>query len=274
MAQATVAPDAGGGRSAPPRKQVRLFMHTERKDAWWFAPLITFLGLSTFIGYATWAALQGKNYFYGGGGADYLSPFYSPQLFGTEGHPLIRASLGLPGLITPAMIILPIPVGFRFTCYYYRGAYYKAFWGDPPNCAVGEPRKSYWGERKFPLILQNVHRYFMYLAVIFIFLLAWDVEKAMWFNGKFGIGVGTLVLALNVVLLGGYTFGCHSLRHVVGGGRDKLPSGGVGKSCYDCVSGLNRKHMLFAWCSLVWVGFSDFYVRMCAMGVFKDFRII
>ena len=56
------------------------------------------------------------------------------------------------------MLILWAPGGFRLTCYYYRGAYYKAFWADPPSCAVGEPRKSYWGERSFPLILQNVHR--------------------------------------------------------------------------------------------------------------------
>jgi hypothetical protein len=269
-----MADAASASGSAPPRKQVRLFLATQRKDDWWVAPLLTLVGLTTFIGYATWAALQGKNYFYGGGGAEYLSPFYSPQLFGSEGHPLISKSFGLPAFVTPAMVILWAPVGFRFTCYYYRGAYYKAFWGDPPNCAVGEPRTSYWGERKFPLILQNVHRYFLYIAVLFIFLLGWDVEKAMWFDGKFGIGVGTLVLALNVILLGSYTFGCHSMRHLVGGGRDKLPSGAIGKNCYDCVSGLNKRHMLFAWCSLVWVGFSDFYVRMCAMGVFHDYRLI
>jgi len=271
MATASPAPV-----SAPPRKQVRLFMQTERKDAWWLPPLVTFLGLSTFIGYATWAALQGKNFFFDGGGAEYLSPFYSPELFGSK-HALISANVPSfwPSFMpfSAALLILPIPVGFRFTCYYYRGAYYKAFWGDPPNCAVGEPRTTYWGERKFPLLLQNVHRYFLYLAVIFIGLLGWDVEKAMWFNGKFGIGVGTLVLAMNVFLLGSYTFGCHSMRHLIGGRKDKLPSGAAGK-CYECVSGLNKKHMLFAWCSLVWVGFSDFYVRMCATGVFHDFRII
>ena len=39
---------------------------------------------------------------------------------------------------------------------------------------------------------------------------------------KFSIGIGTLILALNVCLLSGYTFGCHSLRHLIGGGRDTL----------------------------------------------------
>ena len=59
---------------------------------------------------------------------------------------------------------------------------------------MGEPRKSYWGERSFPLILQNVHRYFLYLALVFIVLLAHDAWKAMWFNGEFGFGLGTLVM--------------------------------------------------------------------------------
>ena len=38
----------------------------------------------------------------------------------------------------------------------------------------------------------------------------------------FGIGIGTIILAGNVVLLGGYTLGCHSLRHLVGGAVDLL----------------------------------------------------
>jgi heme A synthase len=93
------------------------------------------------------------------------------------------------------------------TCYYYRGAYYKAFWADPPSCAVSEPRKKYLGENSFPLIIQNVHRYFMYIALLFIVFLTIDVWKALWFinpltgTKSFGIGIGTLVLALNVFLL-------------------------------------------------------------------------
>src|ERR1700722_11815109 len=125
-----------------------------------------------------------------------------------------------------AMLILWAPGGFRFTCYYYRGAYYKGFLSDPPSCTVSEPRKSYWGERKFPLIIQNIHRYFLYLALIFIVILAYDAYQAMWWdtNGvkKFGIGVGTLVMIVNPILLGCYTLGCHSLRHLVGGGLDVL----------------------------------------------------
>jgi hypothetical protein len=32
--------------------------------------------------------------------------------------------------------------------------------------------------------------------------------------------------------------------------------------------------MKWAWISLFWVGFTDLYVRMCAMGIWTDFRIL
>jgi hypothetical protein len=178
-----------------------------------------------------------------------------------------------------ALLILWAPGGFRFTCYYYRGAYYKAFWADPPSCTVGEPRKSYLGERWFPLVLQNVHRYFLYLALIFIVILSYDVWLAFWFDDgaggrEFGIGLGTVLLALNVVLLGGYTFGCHSLRHLVGGGRDEISKSPVCAASYACTSALNRRHMLFAWMSLFSVAFADLYIRLCSMGIWQDVRIL
>jgi hypothetical protein len=176
-------------------------------------------------------------------------------------------------------LILWAPGGLRLTCYYYRGAYYKAFWADPPACAVGEPRKTYLGERSFPLIMQNVHRYFLYIALLFIVVLSIDAWKSFWFanpaTGKtsFGVGVGTLVLLLNVILLGGFTFGCHALRHVIGGFRDQLSRSPACYQAYRCVSCFNRRHMLWAWLSLFWVGFTDLYVRLCSMGIWHDVRI-
>jgi hypothetical protein len=255
----------------------RSFGQTMRKDGWWVVPLLTFLGLGLFVVYSTWAAFQGDHYRFG----PYLSPFYSPEILGSAKAWFGAKPSWIPSWLpfTPALLILWAPGGFRFTCYYYRGAYYKAFWADPPACAVGEPRKTYWGERSFPLILQNVHRYFLYLALIFLVLLAHDVWEALWFTDasghtSFGIGVGTLVLALNVILLTGYTLGCHSLRHLIGGGRDVLSNRPLQMSCYNCVSGLNRRHMLFAWMSLFVVGFSDLYIRLCSMGVLTDYRLI
>ena len=89
-----------------------------------------------------------------------------------------------------------------------------------------------------------------------------------------GIGVGTVVLAVNVVLLASYTFGCHSLRHVVGGRKDEISTSGVRQACYTCTSALNGRHMMFAWLSLFSVAFADIYVRLCSMGVLTDVRIL
>jgi hypothetical protein len=248
------------------------FGQTSRKDAWWVTPLIVVSILGGFIVYATWAAFQNAHYYVG----NYLSPFYSPELFGNSHHAVFGPLPGwwpawLPG--SPSLLILWAPAGFRLTCYYYRGAYYKAFWGDPPACAVGEPRNTYLGENSLPLILQNLHRYFLYLALLFIFVLAHDAWKAMWFvdpdTGKevFGVGLGTLILTLNVVLLSGYTLGCHSLRHLVGGCLDCPSKAPVRHQAWKAVTGLNRRHMLFAWCSLFGVAGSDVYVRLLSMGI-------
>lgn len=257
----------------------RGYGQTERRDFWWVEPLAVGLGLTGFIVYATWAAFQGNHYYFG----PYLSPFYSPEIFGNSPHSWFGPApawwpLWLP--FSPALLILWAPGGFRFTCYYYRGGYYKAMWADPPSCAVGEPRAGYRGEASFPLILQNFHRYFLYLALIFLVLLAHDVWNSLWFTNpatgavEFGIGVGSIVLAVNVVLLGAYALGCHSLRHLVGGRNDELNRAALGRTCYNCVSGLNRNHMRWAWCSLFSVAFSDVYVRLCSMGIWSDWRIL
>jgi hypothetical protein len=254
------------------------FGETMRPDRWWVQPIITFIPLTAFLLYANWAAWQGNHYTSG----PYLSPFYSPELFGDSPHAWFgsRPSFWPARLpFSGALLILPFPGLFRVTCYYYRGAYYKAFWADPPNCAVGEPRKRYWGEASLPLIVQNIHRYFLYAALVFVVFLVHDVWRALWFTDpatgqtSFGIGVGTLVLAVNATLLAGYTLGCHSLRHVVGGYLDRLAGRPIRKRAYDCVSCLNRVHMGWAWCSLFSVAFADIYVRLCSMGIWTDWRI-
>src|SRR3979490_730933 len=157
------------------------FGQTARKASWWIPQLFAFLGFSAFIVYSTWAAFQNGHYHYG----PYLSPFYSPEIFGDSPHSWFGPKpAAWPAWLpfSPALIILPIPGLFRLTCYYYRGAYYKAFWADPPSCSVGEPRSSYRGENSFPLILQNIHRYMLFLSVAVLIVLAFDVWKAFWFT--------------------------------------------------------------------------------------------
>jgi hypothetical protein len=232
----------------------RGFGETSRRDNWWSTPLLVFIVFASFIVYATWAAFQNAHYVSG----PYLSPFYAPVLFASP---------------TDA-------AGLEHAWFGAQPGWWPAFWADPPACAVGEPRQGYLGENSFPLILQNVHRYFFYVAVIFIFLLSYDVWLAMWFEHpstgarEFGIGLGTIVLALNVVLLASYTFGCHSGRHLFGGRKNEVSKSALTSLCYDCTTRLNGKHMLFAWTSLFAVAFADVYVRLCSMGIWTDWRIL
>lgn len=257
----------------------RGFGESSRRDRWWLTPLLVFSGLMVFVAYATWAAFQGRHYHVPG--TNYLSPFYSPLLFEPEGIDSGHSWFGSPPAWWPsiipfsaALLILPIPAGFRLTCYYYRGAYYKAFWADPPACAVGEPRTGYVGESSWPLILQNAHRYFLYLALLFILILTTDALAAFRFPDGLGVGVGTIILVVNVGLLAGYTFGCHSLRHLVGGRKDCLTNSATCLTVYRACSRLNRHHPLWAWLSLFSVMFADMYIRLCSCGIWKDYRLL
>jgi hypothetical protein len=256
----------------------RAFGVTLRRDAWWLPNIPVVVILSGFIAYATWAAFQGSHYTHG----PYLSPFYAPEIWGYSSHAFFGPPPGwwpawLP--FSPALIILPVPAFFRFTCYYYRGAYYKAFWADPPACAVGEPRKSYRGENSFPLILQNLHRYALVASFIFLVFLWYDAGMAFLFETAdgtraFGIGAGSLMMTLNVVLLSGYTLGCHSMRHVIGGMLDRLSKAPIRKQAYDVSSACNRGHNRWAWLSLFSVALTDLYIRLCSMGVLTDLRLL
>ncbi len=270
----------------PQQESLSGFGTTARTDRWYIQPLLVLFGLSAFGIYATWAAFQAEHYFVHAGGAHYLSPFYSPLLYGHTGEPFWIGGNGQPGWwpgflpYSPAFLILMGPGAMRFTCYYYRGAYYKSFWASPPNCSVGGPHGGrYTGETRFPLIMQNIHRYVFYPAAAFVIILAYDALRSMWFLGDddkqhFGIGVGTLMLMMNAILLGGYTFGCHCARHQIGGYLNVLSKHKIRSKCYSCVSSLNRGHMRWAWVSLVWVGLTDLYVRLLSMGVITDFRIV
>jgi hypothetical protein len=235
---------------------------TLRRDAWWVEVLPVIVVLGGFGLYATLRAFEGKFYEWG----PYLSPFYSPLI--DANHRWWKLS--------PAILILGGPLSFRATCYYYRKAYYRAFFLDPPSCAVGEPQRRYSGEAKFPFILQNLHRYALYLAIIFLAFLWKDAIQAFFFDGKLGMGVGTLVLLLNICLLTIYTLSCHSLRHLAGGKLDCFSCATFGKPRYSAWRGLtflNERHMLFAWLSLFSVGFADFYVRLVSSGAIQDVRI-
>jgi len=245
---------------------------TDRKDLWWISPLAVFLGLMLFIVYVTFRVFYNAHYVIDTATSAYLlSPVYSPLL-------IIE---GLPPWFSPAILILWAPAGFRLTCYYYRKAYYRAFFFSPPACAVSERTKNgYRGETKL-LIFQNIHRYFLYLALAFLVILAIDVVMAcMWPDGAggktFGVSVGTLLLFINVFLLSLYTLSCHSLRHLIGGKIDCYSCSAMGRTRHKMwrgVSMLNRRHPLWAWLSLMMVPITDFYIWMVSTGNFTDLRI-
>ena len=251
-----------------------------RKDAWWALPLTVVVVLGSFIVYSTWAALQNAYYW----APPYLSPFYSPCLSAkclhvTFGYGLPDITLPIIGILSPAFLILWGPGLFRLTCYYYRKAYYRSFWLAPAACAVPDAHKRYTGETRFPLLFQNLHRYAWYVAVVFIVLLTWDALLAFRFPApgggtRFGIGVGTIVMLVNVVLLAGYTFSCHSCRHVCGGYVDVFSKKPSQYALWRLVSRLNEHHPTFAWLSLFGVGLTDLYIRLVSMGIIRDLKIL
>jgi hypothetical protein len=246
---------------------------TRRRDAWWRAPAVTALGLTAFGIYSITVAAMGSHYLYTDGGARYLSPFYSPDL----------KSFGLDIAFTYAFFVVWVPLGFRLTCYYYRKAYYRSFFLMPPACAVsGRPTAGrYRGETRAPYVWLNVHRFFFYLATIVLGFLTYDTVRAFLFRDshgtlEFGVGLGSLVMVANVVLLALFTFGCNSLRHLVGGRLDCFTCSASARARHRAwlgVSVLNRWHMQWAWISLAGVAFCDLYIRLAAAGVFTDPRI-
>jgi hypothetical protein len=241
----------------------------ERRDAWWVEPLIVVVVLVTFGIYSIWAALQNAYYY----ATPYLSPFYSPCIAANCEH----VTLPLVGpwwTLSPAFLILWIPLGFRATCYYYRKAYYRSFFWSPPACSIPDVPNSYSGETRFPFIIQNIHRYFFWLSVIVLAFLWWDVLLAFRFPTGFGIGLGTVVLAANATLLSLYTFSCHSCRYLCGGYLDSFRQAPTRYRLWEWTNRLNPRHPQFAWLSLFGVALADLYVRLVAMGYIQDPRIV
>ncbi len=241
----------------------------KRHDAWWVEPLTIVVVLTSFGIYATWAALQNANYY----AAPYLSPFYSPCLAANCAHvtlPLVGSWWNL----SPAFLILGIPLGFRLTCYYYRKAYYRSFFWAPPACAVPDARRGYTGEARFPFVLQNVHRYFFWLSLVILAFLWWDALLAFRFPTGFGIGLGTVILVVNAALLSLYSFSCHSCRYLCGGYLDSFKDAPIRYRLWRLTNRLNERHGLFAWVSLFGVALADLYVRLVATGVISDPRVV
>ncbi len=229
---------------------------TNRSDYWWLSPLLIFIGLVLGFGYLTWASFNDINYAWG----PYVSPIYHTPFVPSWWK------------ISPAFLLLWIPAGFRLSCYYGRRIYYRALLMDPAACAVGEPlRHNYKGESSWPLVLQNIHRYFLYFAIALTALHWYELIHTFFFEGTVYIGVGTLLILTDTLALTFYVFGCHSLRNLVGGNKRKFSKcGGCPKLSFKAwkgVSFLNHFHGMWFWISLFSIALADLYIRLLAMGI-------
>ena len=235
-----------------------------RRDApWWALPLTVTVVLGGFIVYSIWASTAGNGAAHD---APYLSPLYSPGWLANH----------IPAF--PGLLCILVPIAFRGTCYYYRKAYHRSFLWDPPACAVPELRhRTYRGETSFPFILNNLHRFALYGAIIYMPILGFDAVNAFSLGGHLYLGLGTGIMAVNVVLLAGYTFSCHSFRHLVGGNVDCYSCVRFGRQrhgLWQSVTRINLFHPTWAWVSLFSVWAVDGYIRMLNAGWFTDPHIL
>jgi hypothetical protein len=249
---------------------------TLRTDRWWQAPLITFVLLSGWVLYATLRVVWQAAYY--APQEHYLTPFYSPCVTASctpDSRDFGTWLPKFPPIIPYAIIGLVFLLGFRLTCYYYRRAYYRAFWQSPPACAVAEPHARYTGETRFPLIVQNLHRYFFVMAAVLSAVNTYDLVNAFRPKGHaFGFGLGTIIMLINVVLLWTYTISCHSCRHIIGGRLRNFSRHPVRYKAWGFVSKLNAKHMQLAWVTLGTLMLTDGYIALVASGAFSDPRIV
>src|SRR5258707_7968040 len=260
---------------AQARSRARISDRTFRKDKWWQTPRITAAGLTVWVLYATVRVFMGHWYFVPQ--YHYLTPFSSRCASGecVPGSATLGAWIpAVPPIIPYAFVSLPFVLGFRLTCYYYRRAYYRAFWRAPAACAVREPHATYTGETRFPLIMQNLHRYFFYAVILISILNTYDLAQAFRGpDGNFGLGLGTLIMLVNVVLLWAYTLSCHSCRHITAGRLRNFSKHPVRYWIWTRVSRLNARHMQLAWITLGTLMLTDLYIWLVAAGVFSDPRV-
>jgi hypothetical protein len=274
MASGTVETAPGGSAPAPPAR-ARISARTLRVDRWWVPPLLTVVGITAWLVYGLVRVFMQKWYWVDE--FHYLTPFYSPCT--STGCVPDAAHFGrfTPDwpILPYAALSLPFLLLFRFTCYYYRRAYYRAYWLSPPACAVAEPHRRYTGETRFPLVVQNTHRYFFYIAVAISLINTYDAIIA--FHGEgggFGFGLGNVILVANVVLLWAYTLSCHSCRHIIGGRLRHFSKHPLRYRAWGFVSWMNTRHMLLAWVTLGTLALTDAYVMAVAAGWFSDLRFI
>ena len=240
---------------------------TLRHDPWIREILPILIGLGVFVIYATWRAFMYAHYYV----APYISPFYSPCLAANCEHPLATV-VGPWWRLTPSLLVVWVPLGFRLSCYYARKAYYRSVLWAPPACAVRDRPASYSGETRFPWVLQNIHRYFFWLVLPIVVIHWYDVALSFRFADGFGMGLGSLIIVADATFLSLYTFSCHACRHVCGGAVNTFSRAPVRRTLWRWVSALNLRHNLWFWLALGTIVLADVYVYLLSLGTVADVR--
>lgn len=268
------SPDAASGRSdhraiAPSARATAIPSLQEtgnskmpRSGPWWSNPVVLATSLIIWFLYAVVRVFTGHWYFVAQ--YHYLTPFYSPCVSGecVPGSSTFGQWIpAIPPIIPYAFVSLPFVLGFRLSCYYCCGAYYKEFRRAFKCEAAQNPHASNSGETKLLRILHKLHRFFFCMAVLILVLNTWDMVQAFRGpDGDFGVGLGSIIMLTNVVLLWAYTLSGYSCHYVAGGRFMKF-------------SRLNAKHQQLAWATLGTLTVTDLYIMLVASGAFSDFRI-
>lgn len=168
---------------------------------------------------------------------------------------------------SPTILILPLVVLFRLTCYAYRKDYHRHLFNHPNGCLtdarLDNKTRTYSGETGF-FRVENVHRYFMYTAWGVLPFFFYDVYYSMVYSGEFTLSLGTIILLINAIAVTLYTFSCHSVRHLTGGYKDCFSCSKnltKKKSFFNFQSRFNAHHEALAWTSLILFLFTDLYLR-------------
>ncbi len=251
---------------------------TNRIDNWWSQPVAMGTGLTAALIYTFW-----RLFFYDADisyklhGSTVMSPIFSPNVLEWDLFGL--SAWNHPEWVNAAILVLWIPFGFRGTCYYMRRVYYRTFFASPTACWVDEPDINkaigYQGERRM-FLFNNLHRYFLYAAIIIILIKWWDVTHTMHFHSAahegFGVSIGTFVMGFEAFLLTMYVTSCHALRHLAGGMLDRWTSSisRVRGVLFGKISIANRSHGFWFWTSLTFVFLGDIWVLLVAEGRVND----
>ncbi len=249
---------------------------TNRIDNWWAQPMTMGIALTLALAWTAWRAIFfAEHISYDVNGAHVISPMFSPNVLEWE----MFSSWNHPSWVNAAVLILWIPFSFRGTCYYMRRVYYRTFFATPVGCWVDEPeinkKIGYKGEKRL-FIINNLHRYFLYMVIPILIIKWWDITHTMSFHDGYGISGGTVILTLEAVCLTFYVTSCHALRHLAGGILDRWVDGisKIRGKIFEKISILNLDQGFWFWVSLDFVFIGDAWTIGISMGYINEFSIV